>query len=452
MSLKQRVILTTAVAVVVAASVVGLLAYTIIAGQLLATVDTTLRVAAAEAKMGGNEDVGGPPLPSDVSVEVATGRVDLATGAVIVVRQAGTSADPQPFPRLTPAELVLAARDPLSVDAPGPYRVYVRIMDPRRGAAVAVMSLERYQQSLNQFAWSLTGALVGVLLVLLAASWLIARRMFVPLDDIVRSAEGITARDVSARVPAHGNASEVRRLAASLNSMIDRLAESEGSLRAFIADTSHEIRTPLTVISGYLQQLEVGASQGAPVDPEVLRRMSRESQRLDRLVTQLLRLDAVGTRTSTVSSVRLDELIREELADLVALDGTRFITLSLEPVSIEGEEDSLRQLMANIRQNLERHTPPGSIIEATLTIQGSEALLLVDDSGPGIPDPQRRAALSSTRRDETARGRSTEGFGLGMTIIATVVAHHGGTLSLDTSPLGGLRTRIALPLHAKATW
>jgi len=450
-SLKQRVMLTTAVAVMVAASVVGLLAYTIIAGQLLATVDNTLRLAAAEAKIGAGNP-GGPPLPSDVSVEVATGRVDLATGSVTVVRQAGTSADPKPFPRLTPAQLVLAARGPLSVDAPGPYRVYVRIMDPRRGAAVAVMSLERYQQSLNQFAWSLTGALVGVLLVLLAASWLIARRMFVPLDDIVRSAEGITARDVSARVPAHGNASEVRRLAASLNSMIDRLAESEGSLRAFIADTSHEIRTPLTVISGYLQQLEVGASQGAPVDPEVLRRMSRESQRLDRLVTQLLRLDAVGTRTSTVSSVRLDELIREELADLVALDGTRFITLSLEPVSIEGEEDSLRQMMANIRQNLERHTPLGSIIEATLTIQGSEALLLVDDSGPGIPDPGRRAALSSTRRDETARGRSTEGFGLGMTIIATVVAHHGGTLSLDTSPLGGLRTRIALPLHAQATW
>ena len=443
--------LTTAVAVVVAVSVVGLLAYTIIAGQLLATVDNTLRLSAVEAKIGGGTP-SGPPLPSDVSVEVATGRVDLATGTVTVVRQAGTSADPTTFPRITPAELALAARGPVSVDAPGPYRVYVRIMDPRRGAAVAVMSLERYQQSLNQFAWSLTGVMVAVLLVLLAASWLIARRMFVPLDDIVRSAERITARDATARVPAHGSASEVRRLAASLNAMIDRLAASEGSLRAFIADTSHEIRTPLTVISGYLQQLEAGASEGAPVDPDVLRRMSRESERLDRLVTQLLRLDAVGTRTSTVSSVRLDSLIREELADLVALDGSRFMTLSLEPVTIDGDEDSLRQMIANIRQNLERHTPPGSIIEGTLTIEGAEALLLVDDSGPGIPDPQRREALSSTRRDESARGRSTEGFGLGMTIIATVVAHPGGALSLEASPLGGLRTRITLPLHAKAAW
>lgn len=451
MSLKQRVMLTTAVAVLVAVSVIGLLAYTIIAGQLLATVDNTLRLSAAEAKIGGGTPTGAP-LPSDVSVEVATGRVDLATGTVTVVRQAGTSADPEPFPRITPRELALAARGPVSVDAPGPYRVYVRIMDPRRGAAVAVMSLERYQQSLHQFAWSLAGVMVAVLLVLLAASWLIARRMFVPLDDIVRSAERITAADATARVPAHGSASEVRRLAASLNAMIDRLAASEGSLRAFIADTSHEIRTPLTVISGYLQRLEAGVSEGAPVDPDVLRRMSRESERLDRLVTQLLRLDAVGTRTSTVTSVRLDALIREELADLVALDGSRFMTLSLEPVTIDGDEDSLRQMIANIRQNLERHTTPGSIIEGTLTMNGSEALLLVDDSGPGIPDPQRREALSSTRRDESARGRSTEGFGLGMTIIATVVAHHGGALSLEASPLGGLRTRITLPLHAKATW
>lgn len=445
MSLKLRVIATTAVAVLVAVSVVGLFAYTLVSRQLLASIDDALRVAAAEAKIGA-QNQGGPALPPDVPNAIGIARVNPATGAIEVVRTAGSVDDPQPFPALTAEQVRAAAGGPVSVDAPTSFRVYVRVMDPRRGTAVAATSLEEYQRSLDDFASRLTIALAAVLLIVISASGLVARRMLRPLDDIVVSAERITSGDSTTRVPASGSAIEVRQLADSLNAMIDRLAASESNLRAFISDTSHEIRTPLTVISGYIQKLQADAERQAPVDPDALRRLAAESDRLERLVTQLLRLDKYGSPAGRTTSVRLDTLMREELADLEALNPDRVVALRLEPVSVEGDEDALRQAFANIRQNLERYTPPDTLVEANLTIEGPDAVILIDDSGPGIPDPARRAALSSLQRDDSLRERSTEGFGLGMAIIATVVAGHHGTFHLDLSPLGGLRTRITLPL------
>lgn len=431
MSLKQRVMLTTAVAVLIAAAVVGVMAYLLVERQLLATIDNTLQVSAAEAKVGPqNQDA--PPLPPDVPVDVALARVDPPTWNYHVVRLAGTSSAPLPFPDLTADQVHAATDGPITVEAGGAYRIYVRVMDPNRGTALAVMSLNDYQRSLATLALSLAAVIGGVLLIVISVSWLVARRMFRPLDDIVRSAQQVSAGSTE-QVDVNGRASEVRQLTDSLNEMIDNLSTSERALRSFISDTSHEIRTPLTVISGYIQKLEAAAKKGAPTDPEDLRRLSAEAARLERLVTQLLRLDKYTSGASTMTAVRLDEVMRDELSDLVSLGVDRFITFDLQPVTVEGDEDSLRQVFANLRQNLERHTPPGTYVEATLTSDGAHAIALIDDSGPGMSGSQTSA-----------------GFGLGIPIVEAVIATHRGSLDMSTSPLGGLRTRITLPLHGQA--
>lgn len=438
--------LTTSIAVVIAVAVVGVFAYLLISRQLMSTTDNTLRVATAETRIdekGGNA----APLPADVLMEVATAKLVPDTHQVQVLHQAVVNGVPQPFPPLTPEQIRLATIEPTTVDAPTPYRVFVRVMDPRRGTTIAAVSLDQYNRALNQLTWGIIGALSALLMVIVFATWLIARRMFRPLDEIVLAANRITAGDKTTRVPAGGNSVEVRQLSDALNDMIDRLAESESNLRAFVSDASHEIRTPLTVIIGYIAKLRIDAERNVQTDQVALARMTTEAARLERLVTQLLSLDKYGSRSTTLRPVQLDALMRQELGDIEALDGGRVLSLNLQPVTIEGDEDSLRQMFANIRQNLDRHTPSDTTIEGSLAIVGGDVIILIDDSGPGIKDPLHRVALTTPRRDVSTRTRSELGFGLGMSIIVAVVSAHGGSIALEESPLGGLRTRINLPLH-----
>jgi two-component system OmpR family sensor kinase len=112
---------------------------------------------------------------------------------------------------------------------------------------------------------------------------------------------------------------------------------------------------------------------------------------------------------------------------------------------ISGSPDMWRQVLANLTQNLNRHTPAGSPVAITLTSLGGMAVLMVDDAGPGIPLDQRVSVTERFTRLDASRSTTTGGFGLGMSVVSAVVARHQGTLELLDSPLGGLRVRITIP-------
>ncbi len=257
--------------------------------------------------------------------------------------------------------------------------------------------------------------------------------------------------DTEHRLPPSRPGTEIGDLTESMNVMIDSLAvalaeaaASEDRLRTFVSDASHEIRTPLTVIRGYSELIARRSEDLGDQDLAALARIESESKRLDRLVTQLLALEAHRSRSADEREVvDLGGLAEVTFADIHVLDPEREVTVTTVPAEVWAVPDDLRLVLANLAQNLVRHTPDGSPAAVTVAEVEGTVMLTVDDSGPGIPVARRTSLLDpgSTRH----RSSSTEGFGLGLRIMVEAVEENGGTMELGDSPMGGLRVTIRLP-------
>ncbi len=451
MSLRARVTLLTAVLLLVSATVLGALAYTTAARLQYGTVDDTLSGAITEARVRSLSQ-NPRPVPDDVYSPVALGRVD-RDGTIVVLREAGLGSDPLPFPDLTPTSLAEARIAPVTFDGATPYRVLVRQDNPGRPAVVAAIPLAGSEQDLANVAIAIIASAVAVTLVGAFAAWAIVRRFFRPVDAMVDAAHAISLGDTSRRVPEARPGTELGELSESLNLMIGSLTESlatveasEDRLRTFVSDASHEIRTPLTVIRGYVELLQREPAGASELSERALSRIGSESQRLERLVTQLLLLERMDSLPDAAFlDFDLTGLVRGAFTDLADLADNRPVELRLQEVALVGNADAWSQLVANLVQNINRHTPADSPVTVTLTRRDSVITLTVDDAGPGIPADQRDVALRRFSRLDPSRSTSSGGFGLGMSIVAAVVESHDGSITLSESPLGGLRVEISVP-------
>ncbi len=300
---------------------------------------------------------------------------------------------------------------------------------------------------------------------LLAA--LAVRRSLRPLRDVERTAEAIAAGDLSVRVRPADPRTEVGSLATSFNVMVDRFESaysaqqrsevearaSEGRMRRFVADASHELRTPLTSIRGFAELFRQGAARDPAQLAQVLRRIEDEASRMGLLVEDLLLL------------ARLDQArpLRQEPVDLlsVAADvvhaattvhATHAVRLDADtgeglPVVI-GDDARLHQVATNLVGNAVIHTPAGTRVDVRVRRRGGDVLLEVVDDGPGMAlDVAGRVFERFYRADSsrTRTGQATTGSGLGLSIVAAIVAAHGGHVDVDTAPGRGSCFVVRLP-------
>lgn len=452
MTLRWRLTLLTSALIALMAILLGLAAFTAAQRVQLETVDRTLVAALANPRVRALETR--LPNPSvDTAAVIGLARFIPLTGEVRVLQTAGTATDPIPFPTLTDEQLAAAAAEPISVSGSPAQRVAVREVRPGRLTVVAAFPLTDIEQAQRRLATGITISVALVSVLGAALAWLLVRRSLKPVDDIADAATAIAAGDLTIRIPEEKGGSEVAQLATALNTMITALTESldqvqasEERLRRFVSDASHEIRTPLTVISGYAELLQRDVEGRDPMEVRAVTRIQTETERLERLVTQLLLLERLerGDRTDS-TAFDLASVVADGLGDLCLGEPARPLDLDLTPTMIIGDPEDWRQVVANLAQNIERHTPAGSPVRAVLHEEQARIVLTVDDAGPGIPADQRAAVLSRFTRTDTSRSRGTGGFGLGMSIVARIVAAQGGVLELSDSPLGGLRVRIALP-------
>ncbi|MUL43999.1 HAMP domain-containing histidine kinase [Streptomonospora sp. PA3] len=337
--------------------------------------------------------------------------------------------------------------------AVAPYRATVRLRtDAIMVAGVPTSDREQYPWQLVLTQLVTAGLLLGGLT--LAGRWLIGRGLQ-PLDDMATTANRISiGSDMSVRMPGSGSHSEAGRLAAAINTMLQRIEDafaaqraSEERVRAFAADASHELRTPLTTIRGYTELYRQGA---IPADelPGAMRRIENESERMSRLVAELLelaRLDRTGSlrRAATDLTVVADEAVR----DARALEPEREIALEA-PEELRGDVDEarLRQILANLLANVREHTPARTRVTVRLGAEDGSAVLQVADDGPGMaPDDLRRAF------DRFYRGTRTpgSGSGLGLSIVQAIAAAHGGGVDLHSVPGEGTAVTVRIPLHSE---
>jgi signal transduction histidine kinase len=159
---------------------------------------------------------------------------------------------------------------------------------------------------------------------------------------------------------------------------------------------------------------------------------------------------APGEAPAPLAPLDLAEAARLALADAWPQAEARRIDIALDapaPVMISADADSLRILMRNLLDNAIRYTPQGGQVAVSVGGRGEEALLTVDDSGPGIPAEERDRAFQRFHRGQAQAGDST-GSGLGLAIVANIAARHGALVALDDAPLGGLRVEVRFPLPA----
>jgi two-component system OmpR family sensor kinase len=313
----------------------------------------------------------------------------------------------------------------------------------------------------------LVGTAVLVTLALVGV-WLI-RVSLKPLVGIERTAGAIARGDLTLRVPEQDPNTELGRVSFALNSMLSRIeaafkaqaaseaqaVRSEERMRQFVADASHELRTPLTSIRGFAELYRQGA---APDPADVLRRIEEEASRMGLLVEDLLLLARLDReRPLRHAPVHLAELITDAATAARAVDPDRTINVELAESAgalvVSGDEARLRQVLSNLVTNALTHTPAGTPVALALRAEEDDAVLEVSDRGPGLTPDQAERVFERFYRVDKARtrraassGESHRGAGLGLAIVAALVAAHQGTVEVQTAPGEGATFRVRLPL------
>ena len=242
---------------------------------------------------------------------------------------------------------------------------------------------------------------------------------------------------------------EVGQLGEALKSMVNQLQSNELAMKRFLGDASHELRTPLTVIRGYLELLANPArTNDQDFNARAVAKMQSEVNRMQRLIEDLLLLTELGAagRPLEVSPVNLSSLVREQVALLQDLQPGRDIQTDIaDDVVVSGDEGLLDQLLVNLFGNIRRHT--GAAVGVGVGLRSEpdgHAVLTVSDAGPGLSKKAYENGMGFFERFDPARSRENGGSGLGMSIMAGILAKHGGTMTLASSAAGGLMTTIRL--------
>lgn len=214
--------------------------------------------------------------------------------------------------------------------------------------------------------------------------------------------------------------------------------------RQFVADASHELRTPLTSVLANLELLvdELRDDQG-----EAARSALRSSQRMRRLVADLLllaRADLATSRPRESPRVPTDlaDVAVDAAAELEPVATEHELTVEASAALVEGTRDDLHRMALNLMENALRHTPPGTHVHASVSNGGGTVRLVVSDDGPGVAPELRERIFERFVRGEGDRGGS---FGLGLSIVRAVATSHGGTVRLESPPEGGTRFVVELP-------
>lgn len=301
-------------------------------------------------------------------------------------------------------------------------------------------------------AW-LTVLVLGLAALVLGAvsgGVVLVQRALQPVDRIIRTAERISSRNLSERLPVPNTGDEIERLSTALNEMIRRLDEGFQHTQRFFADASHELRTPLTIIQGELESVIKSSDEKAELRDTAASTLE-EVDRLKNIVEGLFalsRLDAGEAQTkaepfdlTTLANTTADQM------SLLAEDKNISIHFqSKERVVVEGDRARLKQVMVNLLDNAIKYTPGGGRIDVSVKARDGRAVLEVADNGVGIPLDAQPHVFERFYRVDKARSRDLGGAGLGLSIVKAICLAHNGFVSLRSEEGAGSCFTVELPL------
>ncbi len=310
----------------------------------------------------------------------------------------------------------------------------------------------------------------GITLAGLAAAFFagtaIVRLALKPLDRVAATAGHVAELPLergevalAVRVPDEDAdpSTEVGRVGSAINRMLGHIASalsareaSEKKVRTFVADASHELRTPLASIRGYAELTRRGGHE-LPADVvHAMGRIESESLRMTSLVEDLLLLARLDDgRSLEELPVDLSALLADAVSDARAAgqDHEWALDLPEQPVVVPGDSARLHQIVANLLANARTHTPAGTRVTASVALEGTDAVLRVADTGPGIDPAVLPTVFERFARGDSSRSRVAGSTGLGLAIVEAVVTAHRGSVSVESEP-GSTVFTVRLPAFA----
>jgi signal transduction histidine kinase len=301
---------------------------------------------------------------------------------------------------------------------------------------------------LFEFFWQLLVAgVVAAAIALLLARWL-ARGMTQPLRDMAAAARKMERGDYSERVVT-ASRDEVGQLAVAFNRMSSELESMERVRRDLVANVSHELKTPISALHAHLENLLDGVERPEPATLQV---MLAQSERLGRLVDQLLQLSQLesGELPLRREAVSLRPLVARVISEIEVTRGRRDVDLAHEVAedlpTVFADAERVHQVLFNLLDNAVRLSPPGGKVSVRATRHGRTVEVAVRDTGPGIPPEHLPRLFERFYRVDTARSRDEGGTGIGLAIARSVVEAHGGRIWADSEPGRGSTFTFELPV------
>jgi two-component system sensor histidine kinase MprB len=309
-------------------------------------------------------------------------------------------------------------------------------------AELFITGIDGQVNELHQLIRTLTLVATGGLLLALGLGLMLARTALRPLEQVTDEIETIAdTNDLGYRLT-EGDEDELGRLRRVFNRLLSTVESSQVLQRQLVLDASHELRTPLTSLRTNAQVL----SRAQELTPEDLRQLTDDMvtqvDELAALVTDLGELSRGERSEGAIESLRLDDCLDECLDTARTYARIKEITIdvNVEPSSVLGRRDRLERAISNLLTNAIKFTPDGGRI----VVASREGTFSVSDSGPGISDADQPFIFDRFWRSASAR--ALPGSGLGLSIVAQVVAELQGSVSIDRDPeLGGARFTVTLP-------
>lgn len=283
----------------------------------------------------------------------------------------------------------------------------------------------------------MTGAAV------LSGYWL-AGRALAPLRRITATARRVSSRNLGERISLQGPADELRELADTFDGMLERLDAAFESQRHFVASASHELRTPLAIMRTELD-VALGDERASADELRAMGDALRDSiDRCERLIEGLLTLARSEALSGLGEPVDLGELVADCVTDLQGRAQQADVRLdaAVAPAPAYGERALLERMIANLVDNGIRHNVPGGYLQIGTFARDGEVGVRVGNGGPVIAPELASTLVEPFRRID----RSVPGFGLGLSIVRTVIEAHGGRLKIEAPPDGGLSVTVLLPV------
>ena len=322
--------------------------------------------------------------------------------------------------------------------------------DPSQGQLVRLQDFER---AVTDNALSLLKTYsflaLGVLFIVsLGVGWVVAGRLLAPIDRITDVARRIQATDLSGRISLVGPEDELKRLADTFDSMLERLDAAFVAQRRFIADASHELRNPLAVIRTNLDVVlsDPKSDENALRDTSAVVR--RATERMSKMVDDLLALARLESPQQLDERVDIGEVANEIAEEFTAVAQSHDVELRRsisDGIFVAGDRYALKRALANLAQNALRYAPSDSSITIAAGTKDGWVWTAVEDQGPGIAPEHRQQVFERFWRADKSRSRSLGGSGLGLSIVQQVAQAHSGLVKISSEVGRGSTFVIWIP-------